>query len=234
MHSIVNQYSPLETFFLFSVHCNCVQRLSNASNIQALAMDSRNQLVTPVRQLRLFPNITFTCAGNIVGWRLAAIDHIRNGRPELSVWRPDGVNRYAKVTGQRIDSCTVAESTRTLGTSTVMIHENILDSPIPFEAGHVLGVLFVNLPQYIPLLYNVSGSDGSERFVSYYESTLGSPQNDIFTLTADNVAQDTLFPLISLEICKSKELVSSICNINLVPRPGESNWLVFRRPGFKS
>ena len=188
-------------------------------------MDSRNQLVAPVRQLRLFPNIAFTCTGNIVGWRLAAIDHINRGRPELSVWRPDGVNRYAKVTGQRIDSCTVAKSTRTLDTSTVMIHENILDSPIPFEAGHVLGVLFVadNAASYIPLLYNVSGSDGSEGFVSYYESTQGSPRNDIFTLTANNVAQDTLFPLISLEICKSKELVSSICDINLVPRPGESN-----------
>ena len=178
-------------------------------------MDSRNQLVAPVRQLRLFPNIMFTCTGNIVGWRLAAIDHINRGRPELSVWRPDGVNRYAKVTGQRINSCTVAEGTRTLGTSTVMIHENILDSPIPFEAGYVLGVLFVNVPQYIPLLYNVSGSVGSEGFVSYYESTQGSPQNDIFTLTANNVAQDTLFPLITLEICKSKELVS--CILTLFP-----------------
>ena len=191
-------------FLLYSVHCSnsCVQRLQNASDIQALVRDSRNQLVAPIRQLSLFPNITFTCTGSIVGWRLAGIDHINRGRPELSVWRPDGVNRYAKVTGQRIDSCTVAKSTRTLGTSTVMIHENILDSPIPFEAGHVLGVLFVNIPSYIPLLYNVSGSDGSEGFMSYYESAVGSPPNDIFTLTANNVAQDTLFPLISLEMCK--------------------------------
>ena len=193
-------------FLLYSVHCSnsCVQRLQNASDIQALAMDSRNQLVAPVRQLRLFPNITFTCTGNIVGWRLAAINHINRGNPELSVWRPDGVNRYAKVTGQRIDSCTVAESTRTLGTSTVMIHENTLDPPIPFEAGYVLGILFSsdNAASYIPLLYNVTRSDNSEGLVSYYESTRGSPPNDIFTLTANNVAQDTLFPLISLEICK--------------------------------
>ena len=140
---------------------------------------------------------------------MAAIDHTRNGRPELSVWRPDGVNRYVKVAGQRIDSCTIDESTRTVDTSTVMFHENILDPPIPFEAGYVLGVLFIadNAASYIPLLYNVSGSDGSEGLVSYYESTRGSPPNDTFTLTANNIMQDTLFPLISLEICKSNNVV---------------------------
>ena len=130
-------------------------------------------------------------------------------RPELSVWRPDGINRYAKATAERIDSCTVAESTRTLGGSTVMIHEDILDSPIPFEAGYVLGVLFVadNAASYIPLMYNVSGSDGSEGMVSYYERTRGSPPNDVFRLTANNVMQDTLFPLISLEICESNNVM---------------------------
>ena len=132
-------------------------------------MDSRNQLVAPVQQLRLFPNITFTCNGSIVRWRLAAIDHTSGSRPELSVWRLDSVNRYTKVAGQRINSCTVAESMRTLDASTVMIHENILDSPIPFEAGYVLGILFPadNAASYIPLLYNVTSSDSSEGLVSY-------------------------------------------------------------------
>ena len=109
-------------------HCsnNCVQRLPNASDIQALAMDSTNQLVAPAQQLRLFPEITFTCNGSIVGWRLAAIDQTRLGRPELSVWRRNSVNQFVKVAGQCIDSCTVTESTRTLGASTVMIYENFI------------------------------------------------------------------------------------------------------------
>ena len=75
---------------------------------------------------------------------MAAIDHTNRGRPELSVWRPDGVNQYVKVTGQRIDSCTVDVSTRTVDQSTVMFHENILDPPIPFEAGYVLGILLLD------------------------------------------------------------------------------------------
>ena len=189
---------------LTSVHCSnsCVQNLPNATDIQALATNSINQLVAPVQQLRLFPNITFTCNGSIVGWRLAAIDHTRNGRPELSVWRRNGANRFEKMAGQRIDSCTVTESSRTLRGSPVMIHEDILNSPIPFEAGDVLGILFVadNAASYIPLLYNVTGSGG---LMSYYRTARGSPQNDVFTLTANGVAQDTLFPLISLQICKS-------------------------------
>ena len=196
-----------ETVLLSSVHCSnsCVQNLPNASDIQALTMDSRNQLVAPVQQLRVFPNITFTCNGSIVGWRLAAIDHTRRGRPELSVWRRNrnSANQFAKVTGRRIDSCTVSESMRTLGASTVMIHENILNPPIPFEAGDVLGILFLidTSASYIPLLYNVTGSGG---LMSYYRTARGSPQNDVFTLT--NVAQDTLSPLISLQMCKSNML----------------------------
>ena len=192
-----------ETVLLSLVHCSnsCVQNLPNATDIQALAMDSSNQLVAPIQQLRLFPDITFTCNGSIVGWRLAAIDHIGGGRPELSVWRRNGVNQYVKVAGQRIDSCTVSESSRTLDASTVMIHENILNPPIPFEAGDVLGILFVsNVASYIPLLYNVTGSGG---LVSYYRSAQGSPPGDVFTLTANAVVQDTLSPLISLQICKS-------------------------------
>ena len=189
---------------LSSVHCSnsCVQNLPNTSDIQALATNSTNQLVAPEQQLRLFPNIRFTCNGSIVGWRLAAIDHTRNGRPELSVWRPRGVNQFAKVAGRRIDSCTVSESMRTLGASTVMIHENILNPPIPFEAGDVLGVLFLidTSASYIPLLYNVTGNEG---LVSYYRIARGSPPGDAFTLTANTVTQDTLFPLISLQICKS-------------------------------
>ena len=79
-----------------------------------------------------------------------------------------------------------------------MIHENILNSPVPVEAGDVLGILFQadDVASYIPLLYNVTGSGG---LVSYYRTAQGSPPGDVFTLTANSVSQDTLFSLISLE-----------------------------------
>ena len=88
-----------------------------------------------------------------------------------------------------------------------MIHENILNSPIPVEAGDVLSILFKadNAANYIPLLYNVTGSGG---LVSYYRTARGSPPGDVFTLTANGVSQDTLFPLISLEMCKSNLTVT--------------------------
>ena len=65
-----------------------------------------------------------------------------------------------------------------------------------------IGILFQadNVASYIPLLYNVTGSGG---LVSYYRTAWGSPPGDVFTLTTNSVVQDTLFPLISLEICKS-------------------------------
>ena len=82
-----------------------------------------------------------------------------------------------------------------------------LNSPIPVEAGDVLGILFQadNVASYIPLLYNVTGSGG---LVSYYRTAQGSPPGDVFTLTGNSFSQDTLFPLISLEICKSNLMVT--------------------------
>ena len=44
--------------------------------------------------------------------------------------------------------------------------------------------------------------------MGYYMSTRGSPPGDVFTLTANGVSQDTLFPLVSLEVCKSNLTVT--------------------------
>ena len=91
-------------FTVLQCYCSnsCVQGLPNASDIQGLAMDNQNQLVAPLTELRIFPNITFRCNGSIVGWSLAAVNHTSSGRPELSVWRSNGTNQYIKVAASLI------------------------------------------------------------------------------------------------------------------------------------
>ena len=83
---------------------------------------------------------------------------------------------------------------------------------LTYSSWDVLGIHFpsVNTAGYIQLLYNVTRSDSSKGSVSYYGSARGSPQNDVFTLTANNVVQDTLFPLISLEFCMSQIVMVTV------------------------
>jgi len=164
-------------------------------------MDNQSQFEAHLQELRIFPNITFECNGSIIGARLAAVRDTRGGRPELSVWRSDGTNRYAKVAASNINSCVISDNVNTVGTATVMIYQSSVDTPIPFEPGYVLGILFRPRPQIVPLLHNVSSSGDSEGLVSFYRRTQGSPPNDAITVTS-GVNMDTLLPLISLDICK--------------------------------
>jgi len=131
-------------------------------------MDNQSQFEVHLQELRIFPNITFECNGSIIGARLAAVRDTRGGRPELSVWRSDGTNRYAKVAASNINSYVISDNVNTVGTATVMIYQGSVDTPIPFDSGYVLGILFRPLPQIVPLLYNVSSSGDSEGLVSFY------------------------------------------------------------------
>ena len=164
-------------------------------------MDNQNEFLAPFSQQRLFPNITFDCNGTIVGTRLAAISDTRGGRPELSVWRSDGANQYTKMAASNINSCVINDNVATLDTAAVMIHQNSLDAPIPFEPGYILGVFFRPRPEYVPLLYNVTSYGDTEGLVSFYWQRQGSPPNLAVTLNSGS-SVDTFFPLISLEVCK--------------------------------
>ena len=164
-------------------------------------MDNQNQLVAPLTELRIFPNITFRCNGSIVGWSLAAVNHTSSGRPELSVWRSNGTNQYIKVAASLIAPSVIIDNVGQLGTGTVMIHENTIRRPIPFETGDILGILFRRRPRYIPLLYNVTRSGDCGGLVSFYRQTRRSPPDDDIVLTSV-INRDSLFPLISLQICK--------------------------------
>ena len=78
----------------------------------------------------IVPGINFTCAGSILSWTLAA--EWWDAAPaltELQIWRSSGDGSYTKV-----------------GSTTIMTEENTtgfyqypLSSPLPFQAGDILG-----------------------------------------------------------------------------------------------
>ena len=84
---------------------------------------------------RIFPEVTFTCNGSILSWVFGANWEGHNGSIELQIWRPgseDGV--YNKV-----GSTAPIVTEKTLNPNQKELFHYPLSSPLPFQAGDVLG-----------------------------------------------------------------------------------------------
>ena len=77
------------------------------------------------------PNINFTCDGNILSWTFGAQwDANSQAYTELQIWRSSGDGFYTKV-----GSTTIMLEEE----SSPQIYRNTLTSPLPFQAGDILG-----------------------------------------------------------------------------------------------
>ena len=78
----------------------------------------------------VFPEINFTCAGSILSWTFGA--NWEGNTPaltELQIWRNNGDGSYTKV-----GSTTIMTEENTTG-----LYQYPLSSPLPFQAGDILG-----------------------------------------------------------------------------------------------
>ena len=94
------------------------------------------QLYSRTQQQRIFPQINFTCDGNITKWivggsRVATQDYY----PELQIWRDIGNNTYTKV-----GNTPPGNTTLFLQDVATNLYEYTQDPPLEFRAGDILGV----------------------------------------------------------------------------------------------
>ena len=140
---------------------------------------------------RIFPDINFTCSGNLTKWIVAGtVGNALGG--EVQIWRRNSgsENNYTKV-GYSILNAADPDNDN--------VYEHIPDPPLEFQEGDILGV------------YQRGGSD---RMRVYYQETTG-PENyrNPDTFNIDPPAPDALtgatlvvsqydYPLVTVEICK--------------------------------
>ena len=114
----------------------------------------------------ILPYINFTCDGSILSWTFGAQWEGNSPRyTELQIWRSSGDGSYTKV-----------------GSTTIMLEEEnstqlyqyTLTSPLPFQAGDILGyfqgnqstsqlrLLFEEVGSDFPLHYNIQDSPSSQ------------------------------------------------------------------------
>ena len=107
----------------------------------------------------IFPGVTFTCNGSIQSWIFGAAMEgtATSSHPELQIWRSNGNRSYIKVGNTPIN---VTEENAT------QLYHYPLSSPLPFQAGDILGYYQPEKPQNQLRLY--AEKDGQGRQLGYY------------------------------------------------------------------
>ena len=144
---------------------------------------------------QITPSITFICDGWITKWIIGALWDGGNDNtlfPELQIWRNDGNDTYRKINGTFISVETSNPS---------LIYEYSDFSPIPFQAGDILGA-FVPRGDLSKLRLR---SEGGLGHLNYYiptsNSATESPYDSIDL--SETISKATYHPLVSVEISKS-------------------------------
>ena len=134
----------------------------------------------------IFPNITFSCSGEVVKWILAG--HWRNGEmnyPQLQIWRLLESNNsvYVKLNYTIISTDSEEDDD---------VYEYAVASPLPFQPGDILGVLQPDKSK-LQVRYKQGGG------FLYYSSEAGDNSN-VFDISGGDIEND--LPLVTVEIGK--------------------------------
>ena len=173
--------------------CGCgFMTLERMYRLLGITMITRGRAKTYSGQQLVFPDIRFTCSGEVVKWIMGGRWNERGDYyPQLQIWRPSGNGVYHRLNGSNI-STTVERDDN--------VYEFIADPPIPFQSGDIVGVF---QPQKGKLRVNY---DTEGRSLNYYiniRSDEVMPSHNTID-TSDEEFEDLrtsmALPLVSVEI----------------------------------
>ena len=153
-------------------------------------------MVTKKKEQRLFPDITFTCNGFITKWIVGAFDPIpnNNDNTQLQIWRSGHGNTYNKI------GASLLLPNHTIFTN---VYQTVLDPPLEFQEGDILGV-------YQP-------DSANNQLSLYYQEETGPInylESDIFhppppsSFDTETPAPQLYYPLVSVEYSTSGNTMS--------------------------
>ena len=138
--------------------------------------------INPAERLQITPDIKFTCDGMITKWIIGAnmLNSTSSTLPELQVWRNIGNDTYQKRNGTFITIPTESSN---------RIYEYDNFSPIPFQAGDILGVF---LPQLSTARLGLL-SENTDSLTNYYLNTDNTDSEFDYTTSGDT--DDSLYDI---------------------------------------
>ena len=155
-------------------------------------LETVGSVTNPAQRQQITPDIKFTCDGMITKWIVGADwDNSDSLYPELQVWRNIGNDTYQKRNGTVITIPSVSSN---------RIYEYDNFSPIPFQAGDILGVF---LPRDSDARLCLR-SENTNSPTNYYLATVDSesPFDTIDIQSTQSLRSEAYHPLVSVEIGK--------------------------------
>ena len=158
-------------------------------------LETVGSTINPDQRQQITPDIKFTCDGMITKWIIGAnITFNSSFYPELQVWRNIGNDMYQKINGTFI-------TTPTENSNRIYEYDNF--SPIPFQAGDILGVF---LPQLSTASLGLL-SETTDSPTNYYLMSAGDTDDSTYYDVIDLQSTESLLsqdyhPLVSVEIGK--------------------------------
>ena len=153
-----------------------------------LGLDTVNQWSFQTKRQQITPDIRFTCDGMITKWIIGAYTAGGSLNPELQVWRNIRNDVYQKINGTFIDVTTSRPN---------RIYEYSNFSPIPFQAGDILGVFIPGqVSSNLALL-----SEDTTSPTNYYLTTDSTDSESPYDMMdISSVMSQGYHPLVSVEI----------------------------------
>ena len=157
-----------------------------------LGLDSvRGRVNTQSRQ-QITPDIRFTCDGMITKWIVGADwREDEDFYPELQIWRNIGNDTYQRINGTFLE---FADS------SSNRIYEYDNFSPIPFQAGDILGVFIPRTSLSRLRLWSEDTNSPTNYYLATENSASESLHDMIDIQNTPMVMSGTYHPLVSVEI----------------------------------
>ena len=147
----------------------------------------------PQRQ-QITPDIKFTCDGMITKWIVGANWESSDSLyPELQVWRNIGNDTYQKRNGTVITIPSVSSN---------RIYEYDNFSPIPFQAGDILGVFLPRDRDARLRLWSENTDSPTNYYLATVNSASESPFDTINIQSTQLLISEAYHPLVSVEIGK--------------------------------
>ena len=147
--------------------------------------------VRRLAEQRIFPDINFTCSGNLTKWIVGGTVGNRIGG-EVQIWRRNigSENDYTKV-----DSSVLPAT----NSNNDNVYEHIPDPPLEFQEGDILGVYQRGGGRRMRVYYQET--TGPENYRRPGSLNINPPAPDALT-GATLVVSQYDYPLVTVEICK--------------------------------
>ena len=155
-------------------------------------LETVGSTTNPAQRQQITPDIKFTCDGMITKWIVGAgWDSSDSFYPELQVWRNIGNDKYQKINGTFI-------TTPTENPNHIYEYDNF--SPIPFQAGDILGVFLPQTGNARLRLLSENTNSPTNYYLTTANSDSASPFDTIDIQSTQSLSSQAYHALVSVEI----------------------------------